>query len=101
MQLSHQASLFSSKSPRPNNIDRLAEFFIKWYSPCDRYIGFHFKKYGQNIYGPLLRNKIINATPRTENYYVVYLWNYSSKHIVKILSELIENLIDHFNAKIK
>ena len=24
------ASLFSKKSPRPENVDRLAEFFIKW-----------------------------------------------------------------------
>ena len=59
LQLSHQSSLFSKKSPRPKNVDRLAEFFIKWYSPCDRYIGFHFKNYDSNIYGPLLRDKII------------------------------------------
>ena len=101
LQLSHQASLFSNKSPRPNNIDRLAEFFIKWYSPCDRYIGFHFKKYDQNIYGPLLRSKIINATPKTENYYVVYLWNYSSEHIIEILSELKDYQFKIFDSKVK
>ena len=88
LQLSHQSSLFSKKSPRPKNIDRLAEFFIKWYSPCDRYIGFHFKNYDSNIYGPLLRDKIINAIPKINDYYVVYLWNYSSEYIVSVLSQL-------------
>jgi len=87
LQLSHQSSLFSKKSPRPKNIDRLAEFFIKWYSPCDRYIGFHFKNYDSNIYGPLLRDKIINANPQINDYYVVYLWNYSSEYIVSVLSQ--------------
>ena len=88
LQLSHQSSLFSKKSPRPKSIDRLAEFFIKWYSPCNRYIGFHFKNYDKNIYGPLLRSKIINATPKVNDYYVIYLWNYSSQYIVNILSQL-------------
>ena len=88
LQLSHQSALFSKNTPRPKNIDRLAEFFIKWYSPCDRYIGFHFKKYDKNIYEPLLRQKIINAKPIKQNYYVVYLWNYSSQHIINILSDL-------------
>ena len=88
LQLSHQSSLFSKKSPRPENVDRLAEFFIKWYSPCDRYIGFHFKNYDKNIYGPLLRDKIINANPQINDYYVVYLWNYSSEYIVSVLSQL-------------
>ena len=81
LQLSHQASLFSKQSPRPIEIDRLAEFFIKWYSPCDRYIGFHFKEYDKNIYVPLLRDKIVSSKPQRNNYYVVYLWNYNSYYI--------------------
>ena len=101
LQLSHQSALFSLKTPRPKKIDRLAEFFIKWYSPCDKYIGFHFKQYGQNIYGPLLRDKIINASPSTRNYYVVYLWNYNVKYIVDILSVLNKYQFKIFDSKIK
>jgi len=88
LQLSHQSSLFSKKSPRPENVDRLAEFFIKWYSPCNSYIGFHFKNYDKNIYGPLLRDKIIDASPKVDDYYVIYLWNYSSQYIINVLSQL-------------
>ena len=101
LQLSHQASLFSPNSPRPKKVDKLAEFFIKWYSPCDRYIGFHFKKYDQYIQGPLLREKIINAKPELNNYYVVYLWNYSVEYIVNILSELKDYQFKVFNSNTK
>ena len=100
LQLSHQSSLFSKKSPRPKNIDRLAEFFIKWYSPCDRYIGFHFKNYDSNIYGPLLRDKIINASPQINDYYVVYLWNYSSEYIVSVLSQLQDYKFKVFDSQV-
>ena len=100
LQLSHQSSLFSKKSPRPKNIDRLAEFFIKWYSPCDRYIGFHFKNYDSNIYGPLLRDKIINANPEINDYYVVYLWNYSSEYIVSVLSQLQDYKFKVFDSQV-
>ena len=88
LQLSHQASLYSKHSPRPFKKDFKSEFFIKWYSPCDDYIGFHFHQYDKKILGPLLRDKIINATPIYKEYYVVYLWNYSSEYIVSILSDI-------------
>lgn len=101
LQLSHQSALFSSKSPRPKKIDRVAEFFIKWYSPCDRYIGFHFKNYDSNIYGPLLRKKIINSCPQINDYYVVYLWNYSSEYIINILSNLKDYKFQIFDSKAK
>ena len=87
LQLSHQSALFSDKTPRPIKKDRLAEFFIKWYSPCKQYIGFHFKEYDKNIYKPLLRNKIIEANPTVKDYYVIYLWNYSVDYIVNIVSD--------------
>tara|TARA_A100001011_G_scaffold113484_2_gene120135 strand:- start:5383 stop:6372 length:990 start_codon:yes stop_codon:yes gene_type:complete len=100
IQLSHQCSLFSRKSPRPKKIDYIAEFFIKWYGPCDKNIGFHFKKYDNHILGPLLRDKIINAEPKQGDYYVVYLWNYSSDYIVNILSNFSKFNFKIFDSKI-
>lgn len=100
IQLSHQCSLFSNKSPRPKKIDYIAEFFIRWYGPCDKNIGFHFKKYDKHILGPLLRDKIINAEPKKGNYYVVYLWNYSSDYIINILSNFDDFKFKIFDSKI-
>ena len=88
IQLSHQASFLSKKTPRPEKKDKLAEFFMNWYSPCEEYIGFHFKEYGKNILGPLLRSKIINAEPKVDDYYVVYLWNYNINYILEVVSKL-------------
>ena len=100
VQLSHQCSLFSNKSPRPKKIDYIAEFFIRWYGPCDKNIGFHFKKYDNHILGPLLRDKIINAKPKEGDYYVVYLWNYSSDYIINILTNFEEFNFKIFDSKI-
>ena len=61
---------------------------MNWYSPCEEYIGFHFKEYGKNILGPLLRSKIINAEPKVDDYYVVYLWNYNINYILEVVSKL-------------
>ena len=88
IQLSHQASFLSNKTPRPEKKDKLAEFFMNWYSPCEEYIGFHFKEYGKNILGPLLRSKIINTEPKVDDYYVVYLWNYNINYILEVVSKL-------------
>ena len=88
IQLSHQASFLSNKTPRPEKNDKLAEFFMNWYSPCEEYIGFHFKEYGKNILGPLLRSKIINTEPKVDDYYVVYLWNYNINYILEVVSKL-------------
>ncbi len=103
IQLSHQASFLSNKIPRPKQNDKLAEFFMNWYSPCKQYIGFHFKEYDENIFGPLLRDKIINAKPKVESYYVVYLWNYNINYILEVLSKLDKNQfkIFDFNTKEK
>ena len=103
IQLSHQASFLSEKTPRPEKKDKLAEFFMNWYSPCEEYIGFHFKEYGKNILGPLLRSKIINAEPKVDDYYVVYLWNYNINYILEVVSKLDEYhfKIFDFNTKEK
>ena len=98
LQLSHQASLYSNKTPRPRKKDYLAEFFIKWFSPCDNYIGFHFSKYDKNIFMPILRQKIIEAKTSKQGFYVVYLWNYSIEHMVEILSNFKEINFKIFNS---
>ena len=88
IQLSHQASFLSNKTPRPEKNEKLEEIFMNWYSQCEEYIGFHFKEYGKNILGPLLRSKIINAEPKVDDYYVVYLWNYNINYILEVVSKL-------------
>lgn len=99
LQLSHQACLLSPKTPRPKKIDKIAEFFMKWYSPCNKKIGFHFDKYDSYILGPLLRDKIIHASPKLGNYYVVYLWNYSAKFLIQELSKLSNYQFKIFDSK--
>lgn len=86
--LSHQAALLSNKIPRPAKYDPLGKFIIKYFAPCSDYYGFHFKKYDDNIFTPLVRKEIRQLIPTNSNHYTVYLPAYSSENIIEILSQI-------------
>lgn len=86
--LSHQAALLSDKIPRPQKTDFIGKAVIKYFAPCNDYYGFHFKKYDNNIFTPLVRKDIRQLSPINGDHYTVYLPAYSSENIVKFLSQI-------------
>jgi uncharacterized protein (TIGR00661 family) len=88
--LSHQAALLSDKIPRPEKRDLLGEFLIRNFAPCRENYGFHFKRYDKNIFTPLVRKDIRQLIPTNDGHYTVYLPAYSSKNIIKILTQVPE-----------
>jgi uncharacterized protein (TIGR00661 family) len=49
-------------------------------------VGFHFKKYGDNIFTPVIRNEIRNAVVTNKGHYTVYLPAYDDKKIISFCS---------------
>ena len=86
--LSHQSALRSKKVPRPNHSDWLGSFILKNYAPCDKYFSFHFKKYDENIFTPIIRQGIREQEISDKGHYTVYLPAYGDKKLIKILSKL-------------
>lgn len=86
--LSHQAALRSNKIPRPEKRDLIGKFVLKYYAPCKNYYGFHFKKYADHIFTPLVRKDIRQLIPTNSNHFTVYLPSYSSENIIKILTQI-------------
>ncbi len=86
--LSHQGALRSKKVPRPSHIDPIGWFILKYYAPCNEYYSFHFKKYDENIYTPIIRNDIRELHISTRDHYLVYLPAYGDKKLIKILSKI-------------
>ena len=84
--VSHQASLWSDKVPRPALFNRLAYALIRYYAPASKSFGFHFKRYDHNIFYPVIRRKIRELTPSTENKIVVYLPAYSTGKMIQVFS---------------
>lgn len=87
--LSHQAALFFNEVPKPKKRALLAQFILKYYAPCRRKYGFHFKNYHDKIFTPVIREKIRNLKSETiPGNYIVYLPSFSDAKLIKTLSKI-------------
>ncbi|MES2850241.1 MAG: glycosyltransferase family protein [Bacteroidota bacterium] len=85
--MSHQYAVLHKEAPRPVSNDPFALLVLKYYAPAKTGVGFHFKKYGSNVFTPVIRNEIRNAAITNKGHYTVYLPAYSDKKIISFLSE--------------
>ena len=74
--ISNQNSLLSNKAPRFKK-ELIANSFLKYFAYSKHRIGLHYKEYDQNIYQPIISNKILESTTSNEDLILVYLPAYS------------------------
>ena len=86
--LSHQSALLSPKVPKPGFFDPVGSLLLKHYAPADGHVAFHFDRYDDFIYPPIIRSEIRNVTPRDEGHITVYLPAYDDKTLVTLFSEI-------------
>jgi uncharacterized protein (TIGR00661 family) len=87
--LSHQSSFYSPKTPRPiDGGPKYAEWILNYYAPTSHHIGFHFKKYDDFIYTPVIRSEIRNLEVTNLGHYTVYLPAVDDKKLVKYLQKV-------------
>jgi uncharacterized protein (TIGR00661 family) len=86
--LSHQAALLSKNTPRPENADIVGEWILKNYAPADACVSFHFSSFDVNMYTPVIRSRVRNASIEDRGHYTVYLPAYDDKKLVPLLAEL-------------
>lgn len=91
--ISNQSSFYSTKIPRPKNVDYISELGIKWLSPAQCPIGINYDEYDDFIFKPIIREDIINAKPSDKGYYLIYLPQINLKKIIK---ECRENPLQRF-----
>jgi uncharacterized protein (TIGR00661 family) len=85
--LSHQASFQSKKVPKPKSID-WAQLVMKYYAPATHYVGFHFDRYDNFIYTPVIRAEIRNMQVSNLGHYTVYLPAIDDRILVPILKQI-------------
>jgi len=85
MALSHQYALLSPRVPRPKHYDPIGSWFLTNYAPVSEGVGFHFSSYDQNIFTPVIRERIRTTKPTDQGHYTVYLPAYDDKKLVKLL----------------
>lgn len=86
IELSHQSAVINKRSPKPKKTDLVGKAVLKNYAPVTESYGFHFEKYDQQIFTPVIRQQIRDAKPQNNKHYTVYLPAYSDEKIIKILS---------------
>ena len=86
--LSHQAAFKSKKVPRPKSIMSLGKKILNHYAPTTHHVGFHFDRYDDFIYTPVIRTEIRQMPTGHQGYYTVYLPAIHDKHLVKLLKEI-------------
>lgn len=86
--LSHQSALLSPHVPKPGKIDPLGEWVLRGYAPVDQYVSFHFERYDANMFTPVIRRAIREATIVNGDHYTVYLPAHDDKKLVPLLSKV-------------
>lgn len=84
IQLGHQASFQSDRTPRPETKSTVGEWLLKNYAKTTNYIGLHFEKYDDFVFHPVIKKEILNAQPEDKNYITVYLPSYCEPQLEKI-----------------
>lgn len=85
--LSHQAAFKSKKVPRPRTID-WGKVILSHYAPTKHHIGFHFDRYDDFIYTPVIRSEIRQMESRNLGHYTVYLPAIDDRRLVKLLIQI-------------
>lgn len=84
--LSHQAAVLHPNAPTPVNTDYMGKFILKKYAPVGFSMGFHFKRYAENIYTPVIRKEIRMMEAKNLGHYTVYLPSYDDQALMEKLS---------------
>lgn len=103
LNVSHQASFYSMKTPRPFTwfLYFPAELFLRYFSLSNHYIGVHFKPYTSRIFPPIIKDEIITATPETKGHITVYLAAYSFENQVALFKRFPDTQFEIFHSGCK
>ncbi|MEN9696849.1 MAG: hypothetical protein RLZ56_270 [Bacteroidota bacterium] len=91
----HQASFQSKKTPRPNTINPLGNLILENFVKTNQHIGLHFDAYDENIYNPIIKDEILNATPINDGHITVYLPQYA---VANLEPHLLQQSKFHFEV---
>ncbi len=86
--LSHQSALLSEKTPKPKHSDRIGDWILKNYAPAHAHVGFHFSRFDENIFTPVIGQTIRKSNPTNGNHYTVYLPAYADEKIIPLLNKI-------------
>ena len=85
--LSHQAAVLKEHAPRPEAVDRTGITILKRYAPARKDFGFHFARYDEATFTPVIRRTVRERPVNDYGHYTVYLPAYPDRSILEVLSK--------------
>lgn len=84
--LSHQAAVLHKNSPKPEEKSWFGETILNHYAPAKQHYGFHFEKYDDQIFTPVIRQQLRDLDVKNYPHFTVYLPAFGDKQIIHALS---------------
>jgi uncharacterized protein (TIGR00661 family) len=88
VQFGHQASFISKATPRPEKKSVVGELILKHYAPSPKNIGLHFENYDSFIRPPIIKDQILEASPKNLNHITVYLPSFDKDCLERTFNQL-------------
>ena len=88
--LSHQSAVLSKNAPVPTKKDRMGRFILENYAPATSRYGFHFARFDESTYTPVIRQQIREINVSDKGHYTVYLPSYSDEKLIKTFTKIKE-----------
>ena len=95
--MSHQASFYSERTPRPSTISTFAEKVMEKFAPTSHAIGFHFRPYDHFIEPPIVRSEILELNPSDEDHVTVYLPSFDHQTLANLFQPLTQTRFEIFS----
>jgi uncharacterized protein (TIGR00661 family) len=83
--LSNQAVTLHPLAPQPGVTDPLGKLILEKYAPTNARYGFHFRRFDQNVFTPIIRAEVRNITVSNAGHITVYMPSYQNEKIWKML----------------
>ena len=97
--VSHQASFYSEKVPRPKKRNHLFEFGMQKFAPYSAAVGTHYKAYDEGICLPIIREELLGANVVEGNRVLVYLPAFADEILIEHFSKLSDQEWTIFSKK--
>lgn len=85
--LSHQAAVMGDNAPKPEETDMMGKFILKNYAPANVQYGFHFARFDEHTFTPVIRKQVREQIIENRGHYTVYLPAYDDKRLINRLTE--------------
>ncbi|MEJ8800723.1 glycosyltransferase family protein [Pontibacter sp. H249] len=84
--LSNQVAVLNQNVPKPKETDHMGKFILKNYAPTTAQYGFHFDRFDDTIFTPIIRKQVRELEVSNQGHYTVYLPAHDDHKIINKLS---------------